>query len=62
MKVLGSDLKVGDVFSVNGDTFEIIEITDYPNLTDGRKMWFMSQTTGRKYLKVIWKDDSLLVV
>lgn len=61
MMVQGSDLKVGDVFNVNGDRFEVIEIVPSPTNPDCRKVYFVSQTTGRRYLRLIWNHDSLLL-
>jgi len=58
MKVSGFDLKLGQVFAVNGDRFEVIGIAASAS-SDSRKVRFLSLTTGREYVRLIWHDDLL---
>jgi hypothetical protein len=60
MKVSGFDLKLGDVFAVNGDRFEVIGIAASA-ISDSRKVRFASLTTGREYVRLIWHDDTLVL-
>lgn len=58
----GSEVKLGDVFSVNGDQFKVIKIE--PSLTnpDSRKVRFVSLSTGREYVRLLWNNDTLMLV
>lgn len=61
-KKLGSEVKLGDVFAVNGDQFKVIKIE--PSLTnpDSRKVRFVSLSTGREYVRLLWNNDTLMLV
>lgn len=61
MKKLVSEMKVGDVFKINGDNFQVMSI-EPASTSDSVKVWYQSQKTGRYYVRVIWKNDSLNVV
>jgi hypothetical protein len=60
MRVSGFDLKLGDVFAMNGDRFEVIGIAASDGIFS-RKVRFASLTTGRQYVRLIWNDDTLVL-
>lgn len=61
MEKLGSEVQLGDVFKVNGDQFKVIKIE--PSLTnpDSRKVRFVSLSSGREYVRLLWNNDTLLI-
>jgi hypothetical protein len=61
LKKLGSQIQIGDVVNVNGDRFEVIDIQSIhpPIHADSRKVWFVSQSSGRKFVRLLWDNDSL---
>lgn len=61
MEKLGSEVRLGDVFKVNGDQFKVIKIE--PSLTnpDSRKVRFVSLSSGREYVRLLWNNDTLLI-
>lgn len=61
MEKLGSEVQLGDVFKVNGDQFKVIKIE--PSLTnpDSRKVRFVSLSSGREYVRLLWDNDTLLI-
>lgn len=61
MEKLGSEVQLGDVFKVNGDQFKVIKIE--PSLTnpDSRKVRFVSLTSGREYVRLLWQHDKLTI-
>jgi hypothetical protein len=60
--MLGSQLEVGDVFAVNGDKFTVISIEPSTTNPDSRKVRFVSERSGREYLRLIYNIDQLRVV
>lgn len=62
MKKQGADLQVGDVFFVNGQKFKVIAIEPSITNPDSRKVRFMNVETKREYVRLIWGNDSLVVV
>jgi hypothetical protein len=61
MVKLGSQVKLGEVFMVNGDQFKIIKIEPSMTNPDSRKVRFVSLSTGREYVRLLWNNDTLLV-
>jgi len=61
MVKLGSEVKLGEVFMVNGDQFKIIKIEPSMTNPDSRKVRFVSLSTGREYVRLLWNNDTLLV-
>lgn len=58
----GADLQVGDVFAVNGQQFKVIAIESSITNPDSRKVRFVNVETKREYVRLIWGNDSLLLV
>ena len=58
----GADLQVGDVFTVNGQQFKVIAIESSITNPDSRKVRFVNVETKREYVRLIWGNDSLLLV
>jgi hypothetical protein len=61
MVKLGSQVKLGEVFMVNGDQFKIIKIEPSMTNPDSRKVRFVSLSTGREYVRLLWNNDTLLI-
>jgi hypothetical protein len=61
MVKLGSQVKLGEVFMVNGDQFKIIKIEPSMTNPDSRRVRFVSLSTGREYVRLLWNNDTLLV-
>jgi hypothetical protein len=61
MVKLGSQVKLGEVFMVNGDQFKIIKIEPSMTNPDSRRIRFVSLSTGREYVRLLWNNDTLLV-
>lgn len=62
MSKQGADLQVGDVFFVNGQKFKVIAIEPSITNPDSRKVRFVNVETKREYVRLIWDNDSLMVV
>jgi hypothetical protein len=62
VRILGAELKIGDVFAVNGQQFKVIAIEPSITNPDSRKVRFVNVETKREYVRLIWNNDSLLVV
>ena len=58
----GADLQVGDVFAVNGQQFKVIAIESSITNPDSRKVRFVNVETKREYVRLIWGNDTLLLV
>jgi hypothetical protein len=61
MVKLGSEVKLGEVFMVNGDQFKIIKIEPSMTNPDSRKVRFVSLSTGREYVRLLWNNDTLFI-
>lgn len=61
MVKLGSQVKLGEVFMVNGDRFKVIKIEPSMTNPDSRKVRFVSLSTGREYVRLLWNNDTLIV-
>jgi len=58
---LVKDLQVGDVFRVNGDNFEVIDLQP-AHKADAWNMRYQSQSSGRTYTRFIWFVDELRII
>lgn len=58
----GAEMQVGDVFAVNGDKFKVVSIEPSTTNPDSRKVRFVSEKSGREYLRLIYNSDQLRVV
>lgn len=61
MEKLGSEVQLGDVFKVNGDQFKVIKIEPSLINPDSRKVRFVSLSSGREYVRLLWNNDALVV-
>jgi hypothetical protein len=61
MVKLGSEVKLCEVFMVNGDQFKIIKIEPSMTNPDSRKVRFVSLSTGREYVRLLWNNDTLTI-